>query len=378
MDGIDFQPDDSGSEEIDFQLIDFQPEMVVQSPSLSTLDAPHIIAKGSSGILGGVPEAVMRNPMSGVTGAAGKAGIGIARFFNRNVPNVAQEPNFFPEANSKDGELAGMVADLAGGLISPIGAGKNLIKGGNFIGKKLFPSSIAKAGDVKTVARLEGVRDAVMGGRANLAKQFGIDLDAITAANPGVGVDSTEALFDLKNAMASSPKLKRLVNSTPLLKNAINNPRIAKSMPLKEHQELINQISSSLPSGLSKKLGLINPEERILLDHVNDIRDSALNSFPDLHMARDEYRQGIEAFKKIRGNIGEKGLENFINNDFKNAEVRNIVQKLLGDNPEAIKLIKKIQGQKRLSDFFGRAGDAIGTASIGAGGYAIAKKLSGG
>jgi len=149
-------------------------------------------------------------------------------------------------------------------------------------------------------------------------------------------------------------------------------------MPLKEHHELINQISSSLPSGLSKKLGLINPEERILLDHVNDIRDSALNSFPDLHMARDEYRQGIEAFKKIRGNIGEKGLENFINNDFKNAEVRNIVQKLLGDNPEAIKLIKKIQGQKRLSDFFGRAGDAIGTASIGAGGYAIAKKLSGG
>jgi len=374
----DLIPGNSGGGEFDDlipQTKTFTPE---SNQTININDLPHILAKGSSGILGGIPETVMRNPISGVTGAAGKAGMGIARFFNRNVPNVAQEPNYFPEANSEQGKMAGIAAELAGGLVSPLGVGNNSLKAGKVGMAKLFPSRIVQGGDAKLVGKLDKIREAFGGARQNLSKQFGLDLDAITAANPNTGVDFSTELQSLLNSSGNHPRLASLIERNPLLRQVIDNPSLARDMPLRQHQELMNQIQSSLPSGIAKKFGLLSPEEATLIDHVNNMKDAALNSFPDLHMARDEYKQGIEAFKKIRGNIGEKGLENFIHGDFKNAEVRNLVQKLIGDNPEAVKLIKSVQGQRRLADLLGRAKDAVGTATIGAAGYGLAKKLTGG
>lgn len=159
-----------------------------QNETLNINDLPHILAKGSSGILGGVPETVMRNPISGVTGAAGKAGMGIARFFNRNVPEPQQEPNFFPEANSTQGEMAGIAADLAGGLVSPVTGGRAIVASGkgikNFLtkpssGELLHSARTKRTGMINdaipsiTTKSLPGIRSAVEKWIPTISKQYG-------------------------------------------------------------------------------------------------------------------------------------------------------------------------------------------------------------
>lgn len=330
------------------------------STSLTPKDISYILGKGSSGILGGIPETAAKNPFSGIPGAAGKVGVGISRFFNKSVPQVLEEPNMFFKPETKLGENIGLGADIVGSLVSPIGIGGLAapIVGG--IGK-LFGKVGGRIANVFTdytpeISKIENQIASLKTGSGKVSKEVS-DLDNLISVMRGNLKDKTasikKVLEDINSGQAEylnqlSPKLREKTvqwfrDISSEYGPAINKAFSGKKVNISDVVEDMEQVASR--RGLRVKPKLSEAETDFLsdIDSLKSLAEGKTIKSPILQSSGKPFEEFVEGASDIdlanldqllQRTMGKKVGKVFGESESILTDVRNVLSRRLKNVPE--------------------------------------------
>lgn len=387
---------------------------------------PTTAEKIGQGKFGEAGRDVFTEGVSPLLSAGSTAAFGIPRILARKA---GVEEQIFPEQTTPEGkrlrvaaEAGGLVfggaaklAGKAGGLV-PEGIRRGAVEGGVFglsqldvggqtgvaeegptVGGQLKQAGIGTAGgallkaaglakkslDRATVGApkfLKQVRGAVFKTKAEASERFGQQLDDLSSQFPDKRISIRDQIDDLIKeikgfqegdiAIPPNPKLRSLVNRTPELKKIVDNPQLADDLGLRDVQNIINGITSKFPGRLKTGAG-VNSDELPLLDLIDDIRFSQLESFPQMAQIRQQYGEVLGKYNLIKNRIREASIKRSLVNKF-------------GDSPELQKSFDELipKELRKEIDSFRNASNALKTAGFlgkraveGAGIFAILRAL---
>lgn len=251
------------------------------------------------------------------------------------------------------------VAHAAGGAALAGGLG---LAGG--IAKNLHRATLGK------VPFAEKVQTAVANKLTNLRDAFGENITSLMKKSPEKSVDMSDVVNQANAAAAFSPQMKYLVEKSPMLKRLLNNPELAKTVPLRESQDILNEYKANIPKGvLSGRNADIN--DAPALDVIHKIHDAQLAPFPEMAAARARYKAVLDNYDPVKSKFGEGRLLGAMENKFGDEQLNKRAKAFL-DDP---KLWKEINSYRRVRREIGAVKAAAGIGSV-AGGVILAGKAA--
>lgn len=224
------------------------------------------------------------------------------------------------------------------------------------------------------------IRDVFARTKGTAGDRFGGQLDDLATKFPERHVSLRSTVDKLNEIRTQSPKLSSDLlagarkSGNTLLKDLLDNPELADDLTIVQAQE-VKKALQKIPSIASKqgKFGAqFTDTDLDVLDAINDVRSSMLESFPEMEKVFGDYAATITKFKTLKNKFKVGSLVKNIEQDFSDPEVLKMVQELLP--PEAmndIRLLRRSMKARGLA----KTG-AIGAAStVGAG--AILKTILG-
>ena len=290
-------------------------------------DVPFSVANIVSGALGGVPEAVARNPLAAFTQAGSDL-----------VTGRERDLSVFPEAATPEGESLGRQLGFVSGFSTGIpiaGRGASAVKAG--AKSKLSKSAFGKATS-EAPEFAKGVRDQFFKAQRAIGEKFEKQISSIEKANPNAKVSLREPVERLIAEQIENPKLASGIKSAirksgdNLLSSIIENPDLADNLTLSQAQALKQSIKK-IP-GLSRKLSQgkfaqFDDTDIPLLDFLDDIRSSELESFPELKNAFKEFSQQRAKFDLVKNKFKQGALTSNIRRGFGDPEIEKAVSEIL-------------------------------------------------
>jgi hypothetical protein len=300
-------------------------------------DVPHVVAKGVSGALEGVPEFMANNP--------------IASGFEQGAKmvNAVKDNSIFPKAATEEGEKLGRMSEIAGAFITALSP----IKDQSSIAERITKSSVEKMktaresmeNATKKIVEFDSkVRGELFGARVKAGNAFDESMKALEKADPNGRVNLRPALEGLGieideegKVVGANPKLmadlktvfKRSGNK--VLENVMSNPDLAENLTLRESQEIIKSIKKipSLAQKLNQgKFAQFSDTDIPVLQFIEDIRDSQLSAFPEFEKTLGAYRETMHKFRTVKPYFKESNL---IKNITSNFQEKPVIKKFVSD-----------------------------------------------
>lgn len=280
---------------------------------------------------------------------------------------------------------AGFVANAASDPLSyltgrGVGAGAKSIGGSLKAGQEFVEAGSSKQAPIIA----SRIRDAFGQAKKDAGEAFGKQIDDLATQFPDRRVSLRSTIDNLNKLRGESPKLASDLASAnrrsgnTLLSKLLNNPELADDLSVAEAQQ-IKQSLQKVPSVASKsgKFGAqFSDTDLDVIEAINDVRASMLESFPELESVFANYGKTISKFKNLKGRFKVGSLIKNVRENFTDPEVMKEVQELLP--PSALNDIRLL-GRSMRTRGLAKQG-AIGAAGTGALGlllkYALAQKAS--
>jgi hypothetical protein len=212
------------------------------------------------------------------------------------------------------------------------------------------------------------VRGAVLQAKRAKTAEITNAIDDFTTKNPNVTVDISDDINTLKRILTDpetpAPDLQRLIGSivrkskNQTLKNLIDNPELARTVNMRQLQDLKNSIEyfPSIQSKLSKGAwDKVTLGEQDLLNLVDDIKVTQTGVVPRLKDAREAYAAFMDDYKAMRPLLSEKVLEKQLRSDFAN-QTSETVERIARTLPQNLRgqvtaFSKAVTGQENTKRF---------------------------
>lgn len=192
------------------------------------------------------------------------------------------------------------------------------------------------------------VRGAVLQNKHEKTKAISNAIDDFTKQNPDVAVDISEPMENLRQVLGdpdAAPDLRRIMGAitrkskNQTLSNLLNNPELAKSVNMRQLQDLKNSIEyfPSIQSKISKGAwDKVTLGEQDLLNLVDDIKLAQTDIVPALKGARQAFSAFMEDYKAVRPLLSEKVLEKQLRANF-SGQTGEVVERIAKTIPEPLR-----------------------------------------
>lgn len=201
-------------------------------------------------------------------------------------------------------------------------------------------------GDKPKVNVLKQIRSSFQQIPVDARKSFADDLiklnneKIMAGQNPSISLKSMVDSIQGDMAMEElKPAVERVINSVPKLQQILKNPQLAENLTLKESQDLLNDVKSTLSQSKLAGSGNRPTDIPIYNDLINEITDAQLSVHPEFAKTKQVFGDIMNQYKLVKGKLGI-GLEKNILNKFGGSEANLAAEELLAKNPKALSQIK--------------------------------------
>lgn len=216
---------------------------------------------------------------------------------------------------------------------------------------------------------LDDVRSAFYNSKSDLGDKFGEGLDMLAKNNPDKKVNLRPAIDQLNAEIAFDPKIRNAVNKCESVLTLLDNPKLSNEVPLKEAQNIVNEIQSKIASRKLQGMG-VRPDDIPLLDTVFNFKDQMVQAFPEIHELRSVYRKGMDDFRLLSNKFKPGNLMGNIEKKFGDVEVKAAADRVLKNYPD---IVGRIKGYNALR----KTGTAVAYGVEGLTGLSLLRKVLG-
>lgn len=233
-------------------------------------------------------------------------------------------------------------------------------------------------------ARLDHIRARILRAPKLAGEEFEGRLNELEQVSPDQGVNLSEPIQVLKNAMARNPSFQSLWNRavknskvSAQVQQLVESPELAIKLTMKQAQSVKRVLSQVLKS----KFQQVSPElfdaHLDAMDAWHGIRKAQVEAFPEFDDIAQGYHKVLSNFRSVKGKLKEGQLEPSILTNFgNNTEILDALRQII--TPDTVKMIEGLRQATRLRTGVGRAlklGGAATVASMTPPGRAILRVL---
>jgi len=184
------------------------------------------------------------------------------------------------------------------------------------------------------------IRGGFFGFKTKLSNWFGGKISKFQASNPGKTVDLTGTLSKFQEELGDSKRFKALLRGSPRLQKALEGGKL----PLKETQDLINQLKETLSENMLSGLK-VRPSQGEVMKLINSLQKAKHTAFPQMKATdatygkMSEYTNAVENYMTFPKTA--HGLRSMFNNKGMRKSLRTILPKELFDRASQTVMAQK-------------------------------------